>query len=106
MIEECNGTALILDRDCYGITLSANVIAHHLASGIDLRDSYGCPLSANTFTIAHRFSLSVAAASERNTILATPSATPTSVAVRTNAPPRPKHPWESTKARASSLKTA
>jgi hypothetical protein len=27
MIEECNGTAIVLDRDCYGITLSANVIA-------------------------------------------------------------------------------
>jgi parallel beta-helix repeat protein len=30
MIEECAGTAIILDRDCYGITLSANVIAHDL----------------------------------------------------------------------------
>lgn len=68
MIEECNGTALILDRDCYGITLSANVIAHHLEGGIDLRDACGCTLSANTFTIAHRFSVRVAAASERNTI--------------------------------------
>jgi parallel beta-helix repeat protein len=68
MVEECNGTALILDRDCYGITLSANVIAHHLEGGIDLRDACGCTLSANTFTIAHRFSVRVAAASERNTI--------------------------------------
>ena len=68
MIEECNGTALILDRDCYGITLSANVIAHHLEGGIDLRDACGCTLSANTSTIAHRFSVRVAAASERNTI--------------------------------------
>jgi len=68
MIEECNGTALILDRDCYGITLSANVIAHHLEGGIDLHDACGCTLSANTFTIAHRFSVRVAAASERNTI--------------------------------------
>jgi hypothetical protein len=54
MIEECNGTAIILDRDCYGITLSANVIAHHLKGGIDLRDACGCTLSANTFTIAHQ----------------------------------------------------
>jgi parallel beta-helix repeat protein len=68
MIEECNGTALILDRDCYGITLSANVIAHHLEGGIDLRDACGCTLSANTFTIAHRYSVRVATASERNTI--------------------------------------
>ncbi len=51
MIEECNGTAIILDRDCYGITLSANVIAHEMAGGIDLRDAHGCTVSANTFTI-------------------------------------------------------
>ena len=68
MIEECNGTAIILDRDCYGITLSSNVIAHHLKGGIDLRDACGCTLSANTFTIAHEFSVRIAAESERNTI--------------------------------------
>ncbi len=70
MIEECNGTAIILDRDCYGITLSANVIAHHLEGGIDLRDACGCTLSANTFTIAHKFSVRVGKNSERNTISA------------------------------------
>jgi hypothetical protein len=70
MIEECNGTAVILDRDCYGITLSANVIAHHLKGGIDLRDACGCTLSANTFTIAHEFSVRVSKGSERNTISA------------------------------------
>ena len=68
MIEECNGTAIILDRDCYGITLSANVIAHHLEGGVDLRDACGCTLSANTFTIAHKFSVRVSSDSERNTI--------------------------------------
>jgi hypothetical protein len=51
MIEECNGTAIVLDRDCYGITLSANVIAHEMTGGIDLRDAHGCTVSANTFTI-------------------------------------------------------
>jgi parallel beta-helix repeat protein len=70
MIEECNGTAIILDRDCYGITLSANVIAHHLEGGIDLRDACGCTVSANTFTIAHHFSVRVTKESERNTISA------------------------------------
>jgi len=50
MIEECNGTAIVLDRDCYGITLSANVIAHN-GGGIDLRDAHGCAVSANTLTI-------------------------------------------------------
>ena len=51
MIEECRGTAIVLDRDCYGITLAANVIAHDSAGGIDLRDAHGCAVSANTFTI-------------------------------------------------------
>jgi len=50
MIEECKATAIVLDRDCYGITLSANVIAHN-GGGIDLRDAHGCAVSANTFTI-------------------------------------------------------
>ena len=50
MIEECNGAAIILDRDCYGIAVSANVIAHN-REGIDLRDAHGCSVSANTLTI-------------------------------------------------------
>jgi hypothetical protein len=70
MIEECNGTAIILDRDCYGITLSSNVIAHHLEGGIDLRDAHGCAVSANTFVLAHRFSVRVSKDSGRNTISA------------------------------------
>jgi hypothetical protein len=70
MIEECSGTAIILDRDCYGITLSSNVIAHHLEGGIDLKDAWGCAVSANTFTIAHKFSVRVAKDSGRMTISA------------------------------------
>ena len=54
MIEECQGTAIILNRDCYGITLSANVIAHNSGGGIDLQDAHGCAVSANTFTINPR----------------------------------------------------
>lgn len=50
MIEECNGMAIILDRDCYGITLGSNVIAHN-GGGIILRDAHGISVSANTFTI-------------------------------------------------------
>lgn len=31
---ECrDGAGIVLDRDCYGITLSANVIAHHQGGG-------------------------------------------------------------------------
>lgn len=65
MIEECNGTAIILDRDCYGITISANVIAHELEGGVDLRDAHGCAVSANTFTLVHRFSVRVGPGSGR-----------------------------------------
>ncbi len=70
MIEECNGTAIILDRDCYGITLSANVIAHHLEGGIDLRDAWGCAVSANTFVLAHKFSVRIGKDSGRHAISA------------------------------------
>ncbi len=51
MIEECNGVAVIMDRDSYGNTVSANVIAHNVSGGVDLRDAHGCAVSANTFTI-------------------------------------------------------
>ena len=68
MIEECQGTAIILDRDCYGITLSANVIAHDFGGGIDLRDAWGCAVSSNTFTIVPEFSIRVGSESGRITI--------------------------------------
>ncbi|MCA9214335.1 MAG: right-handed parallel beta-helix repeat-containing protein [Planctomycetales bacterium] len=50
MIEECQAAAVVMDRDCYGNTVSANVIAHN-GAGVDLRDAHGCAISANTFTI-------------------------------------------------------
>ena len=59
MIEECEGRAIVLDRDCYGITLSANVIAHNMSGGIDLRDAWGCAVSANTFTLDDQFGVRV-----------------------------------------------
>ena len=59
MIEECRGTAIVLDRDCYGTTLSANVIAHNMGGGIDLRDAWGCAVSANTFTLDDCFGVRV-----------------------------------------------
>jgi parallel beta-helix repeat protein len=67
MIEECKGTAVILDRDCYGVTLSANVIAHN-GAGIDLRDAHGCAVSANTFTIMGSDALRVGPGSGRVTV--------------------------------------
>ena len=51
MIEECAGIAITMDRDCYGNTVSANVIAHNVGGGVDLRDAWGCAVSANTFTM-------------------------------------------------------
>jgi hypothetical protein len=68
MIEECKGTAIVLDRDCYGIALSANVIAHNSSGGIDLRDAHGCAVSANTFTISGRDALSIGPNSGRITV--------------------------------------
>ena len=67
MIEECNGTAIVLDRDCYGITLSANVIAHN-GAGIDLRDAHGCAVSANTFTIVKQDAVRISSNSGRITV--------------------------------------
>jgi len=68
MIEECAGAAIVLDRDCYGIALSANVIAHNSSGGIDLRDAHGCAVSANTFTISGPDALSIAPNSGRITV--------------------------------------
>lgn len=68
MIEECQGNAAILDRDCYGITISSNVIAHEFEGGIDLRDAHGCTISANTFVLIHNYSLRVGPNSGRITI--------------------------------------
>ncbi|MDA1315905.1 MAG: right-handed parallel beta-helix repeat-containing protein [Acidobacteria bacterium] len=51
MIEECAGTAIVLDRDVYGVTIGSNVIAHNQGGGVDVRDAWGSSISANTFTI-------------------------------------------------------
>ena len=68
MIEECAGAAIVLDRDCYGIALSANVIAHNSSGGIDLRDAHGCAVSANTFTISGPNALTIGPDSGRITV--------------------------------------
>jgi len=68
MIEECRGTAVVLDRDCYGVTISANVIAHESGGGVDLRDAWGCCVSANTFTIVRRRALVIGPSSGRITV--------------------------------------
>jgi len=68
MIEECQGPAIVLDRDCYGITLSSNVLADNFGGAIDLRDAWGCAVSANTFTINPIFGVRVGPNSGRITI--------------------------------------
>ena len=65
MIEECNGVGIVLDRDCYGITLSANVVAHEFAGGIELRDAHGCSVSGNSFPLVWKRSIYVGPASDR-----------------------------------------
>lgn len=67
MIEECQGTAIILDNDCYGDTLSANVVAHN-GGGIRLIDAHGCAVSANTFTIMQNEALWIGPGSDRITV--------------------------------------
>ena len=68
MIEECKGIAIVLDRDCYGIALSANVIAHDAGGGIALRDAHGCAVSANAFTIMGSDAVNIGPNSGRITV--------------------------------------
>ncbi|MCH2210827.1 MAG: right-handed parallel beta-helix repeat-containing protein [Fuerstiella sp.] len=68
MIEECQGTAVVLDRDCYGITVSANVVAHNAGGGVDLRDAHGCSVSGNTFTLVKKDALHIGPLSGRITV--------------------------------------
>lgn len=69
MIEECHDAAIVLDRDCYGNTISANVIAHN-GAGVDLRDAHGCAISANTFTLMATDALRISPSSGRITVTA------------------------------------
>jgi hypothetical protein len=68
MIEECQGRAIVLDRDCYGITLCANVIAHEEGGGIHLAGAHGCAVTANTFTIVRKDSLLIGPSSGQITV--------------------------------------
>jgi len=67
MIEECQGAAVILDRNCYGITISANVIAHD-GGGVHLRDAHGIAISANTFTLVKEHAVRIGPKSGRITV--------------------------------------
>ncbi len=67
MIEECQGAAIVLDRDCYGINLGSNVIAHN-GEGIMLKDAHGISVSANTFTINKKHAIYFGTQSGRITV--------------------------------------
>jgi parallel beta-helix repeat protein len=75
MIEECQGTAIILqapaspaNRHCYGFTIGSNVIAHNLGGGVELTGAWGCSVSSNTFTLVHKHAVYVGPGSGRITI--------------------------------------
>jgi nitrous oxidase accessory protein NosD len=68
MIENSRGSAIILDRDCHGITLSANVIATNFGGGIELRDAHGCAVSGNSFPRNPRGALAIGPNSSRITV--------------------------------------
>ncbi len=68
MIEECAGTAVVLDRGCYGTAISGNAIAHHLGGGVDLRGAWGCTVAGNNFVLVHQFAIRVGPDSGRHTI--------------------------------------
>ncbi len=68
MIEECAGRAIVLERDCYGIALSANVIAHETGGGIDLIDAHGCAVTGNAFPIVKQNALRIGPESGRITV--------------------------------------
>lgn len=69
MIEECQGVGVILDRDCYGVTISANVIAHEFSGGVELRDAHGCTVTGNSFPIVWKNALVVGPGCGHNTIV-------------------------------------
>jgi parallel beta-helix repeat protein len=68
MIEECQGAAIVLNRDCYGITVSANVVAHNFGGGVHLLDAWGCAVSANTFVLNRKDSVYIGPESGRITV--------------------------------------
>ena len=56
---------MILDRDCYGIAVSSNVIAHEFTGGVDLRDAHSCTVSANAIPLCKEAGVRVGPQSDR-----------------------------------------
>ena len=51
MIEECEGTAVIVQGECYGDTFSANTFAHCKGEGVRIENARDITVSANTFVL-------------------------------------------------------
>jgi hypothetical protein len=68
MIEQCDGTALVLARDAYGITVTGNIFAQNFGGGVDLRDAHGIPITGNTFVRCKQFGVRVSTHSGRSVI--------------------------------------
>ena len=68
MIEQCNGTGIVLDRDCYGISITGNVFAQDFGGGVDLCDAHGIPITGNSFMRVKQCAVRVSKNSGRSTI--------------------------------------
>jgi len=68
MIEQCGGAGLVLARDAYGVTVSANIFAQNFGGGVDLRDAHGIPVTGNTFVRCKQFGARVSTHSDRSVI--------------------------------------
>lgn len=51
MIEECKGPAVLLRRECYGDTVSANTITDNYSEGVRLENVRDITVSANSFVL-------------------------------------------------------
>ena len=61
----CEGAGMVLDVDACGITLSANVIARHLAGGIFFLRAWNCTVTGDNFLQVRADALLVSARSGR-----------------------------------------
>ena len=68
MIEQCNGSGLVLARDTYGTTVTGNLFAQNFCGGVDLRDAHGVPITGNTFVRCKQFGVRVSSDSGRSVI--------------------------------------
>jgi len=68
MIEQCNGSGLVLARDTYGTTVTGNLFAQNFCGGVDLRDAHGIPITGNTFVRCKQFGVRVSSDSGRSVI--------------------------------------